>query len=64
MAFNSWKEMMKQLPTLTESELATEINTEVSTYRRKAIIERLHQRYAKLRNKREREALVAGETLL
>jgi hypothetical protein len=64
MTFDSWKEMMAKLPTLNEMELAVAINTEASTYRRAAVIKRLHQRYAKLRNQRERDAIIAGELLL
>jgi len=64
MTFDSWKEMMSKLPTLNEQELQVAINAEVSTYRRAPVIGRLHQRYAKLRNQRERAQLIAGEILL
>lgn len=60
----SWQEMVKVINGLDESQLQTEINVEVSTYRRKAIITRLHQRYTKLRSQRERAGLIAGKHLL
>ena len=64
MVAQSWKELMAILPTLDENELVVAINTEVSGFKRKGHIERMHQRYSKLRAKRERDALVAGDILL
>lgn len=64
MVFNSWREMITNVSKLNEDELRDSINYEVSTYRRKAFIARMHQRYARLRSERERAALLAGETLL
>lgn len=60
----NWKYMMKILPSLTEEELKNAINYEVSTERRRTVIERLHQRYAKLHTAREREGLLSGEVVL
>jgi hypothetical protein len=62
--FNSWRELMAGVSKLTEAELRESINYEVSTYRRKNFIERMHQRYTKLRSERERKELISGETLL
>lgn len=60
----SWLELMKVINGMDEVALQSAINLEVSTYRRKAIITRLHQRFTKLRSQREREALIAGKSLL
>lgn len=64
MVIESWKHLMSILTSLTEEELKNAINYEVSTYKRKAVIERLHQRYNKLHCAREREMLINGEILL
>lgn len=64
MVITSWKELISVLGTLSEQELKDTINFEVSTYKRKNVIARLHQRYTKLKAKREREELIAGRTLL
>ena len=62
--FKSWRELMADIMKMTEQELKDSINLEVSTYRRKRFIERMHMRYERLRSERERTELVAGETLL
>ena len=62
--FTSWKDMQERLTKLSEEELKGFINYEASTYRRKSIIFRLHQRYSKLRARRERDSIVKGELLL
>ena len=62
--FQSWRELMADIMKLTEQELKDAINLEVSTYRRKRFIERMHMRFERLRSERERAELVAGETLL
>lgn len=64
MTFDSWKDLIAKLPSLTEDELREAINLEVSLYKRKNFISRMHMRYAKLHAAREREALLAGEILL
>jgi hypothetical protein len=64
MVFNSWKELMVGLREIDEAELRDAINYEVSTFRRKVFIERMHQRYTQLRSKRERSQLLNGEILL
>jgi hypothetical protein len=59
-----WKDLHKRLPTFTEEELRQIINYEVSTYKRKDILTRLHMRFTKLNNKSMREKLLNGEALL
>ena len=61
---NSTRELAAVLPTMNEVELKEAINFEVSTFRRKFIITRMHMRYERLRSLREREQLVNGEILL
>ena len=61
---SSWKDLMKRLPDMDEAALVAAINYEVSRYNRRAIIVRLHQRYAKLFIARQRQALLDGKTLL
>lgn len=56
--------MINKINEMGEAELQLALNMEASTYRRKAIITRLHQRFTKLRSNREREGLVAGTLLL
>ena len=63
-AIESWVELVKILPDMTEEELRVAINYEVSKYRRKALIKKMHQRYAKLNAARIREMLANGEALL
>lgn len=64
MKFDTWAQMMRELPGLDEEALRTLINFEVSTQRRRNFLRRMHQRYAQLRTKRERDQLIAGEILL
>lgn len=64
MVIESWAHLQKVIGTLTEEELRFTINYEASVYKRRTIIERLHQRYTKVRSTRERKQLVAGEGLL
>ena len=61
---NCWREMVQRLSTMTEEELVSAINIEVSGACRKTIVARLHQRYTKLRAARERRALLLKEMLL
>lgn len=63
-AIESWVELVKILPDMTEEELRVAINYEVSKYRRKALVRKMHQRYAKLNTARIRTALLNGEVLL
>jgi len=64
MIIQSWKQMMEVIGTMTEDDLKLAINMECSTYKRKAIIKRLHSRYGQVMLKRQREQLLSGEYLL
>ena len=64
MTFETWAQLYAIINTMDEETLRNAINHEVSTYRRKSIIGRLHSRYAKLRTARERDLLVKGEVML
>ena len=61
---NSWNDLVTILPDMTEEQLRVTINYEVSKYRRKAIIKKMHQRYAKLNAARIHQELLDGEVLL
>jgi arsenate reductase-like glutaredoxin family protein len=63
-SFNSYREMTKKIKDMNEEELMAAINYEVSAYGRPAVIQRLHMRYGKLRNAREREMLISRAGLL
>ena len=58
-----WGFMNSQLATLREDQLKQLINMEISGKRRETWIERLHQRYSKLRVARERAELLGGKLL-
>lgn len=60
----SWNDLIIILPEMDEETLRLAINYEVSVYKRKAVIKKMHQRYAKLFTKRQRDQLLAGEVLL
>lgn len=62
--FETWRAMLARIGDLTEQQLVEAINLEVSIYRRKIVINRLHQRYSKMRAARERALLLKGELLL
>ena len=49
---DSWTTLNKDVGKLREDQIKSLINYEVSTKRRDTMIDRLHQRFAKLRNKR------------
>lgn len=59
----SWEDFIKDLPKLQEEQLKQLINYELSTSNRKTFVERMHQRYCKLRMLREREELMKGGLL-
>lgn len=59
----SWESMNESLTTLTEDQLKLLINYERSTRDRRNLIERMHQRYGKLRTARERIELMNGGML-
>jgi len=48
------------LTNLSEEQVAAMLTDELTLHRRPRFIERLHQRYAKLRSDRERSALLKG----
>jgi len=50
----TWRELNDQLSHLSEEEVAALLTDELTLHRRPTFIERLHQRYAKLRSDRER----------
>ena len=60
---DSWATLNKDVGKLREDQIKSLINYEVSTKRRPVMIDRLHQRFAKLRSKRERLELKAGGLL-
>lgn len=59
----TWEQFIVDLPKLREDQLKVLINYELSTTRRVSFVERMHQRYCKLRNRRERDELMAGGLL-
>ena len=60
----SFKDLMSRIGLLSEQQLQIIINYESVTYKRKDVLTRLHMRYCKLRNARERDALLRGEYLI
>lgn len=54
----SWRELNKQLLSLTEDEVLALLNQEKKGAARATILTRLHQRYSVLRNARERMNLL------
>lgn len=62
--FTNYRQMTTMLSNLSEEELRNHINFEISTYKRKIFICRMHQRYSKLRTARERRELLDGGMLL
>jgi len=64
LVIQGWKDMHTRIRTFTEDELRAIINYEVVKYKRPTILTRLHMRYCILRDKRERDELLAGEILL
>ena len=57
-------ELLTILQITNEEELKQAINYEASAYCRPYRLTRMHQRYCRLRDAREREELLAGKTLL
>ncbi len=54
---NDWATLNKHLPSLTEDQLVTMIKHEIVSGKRKRFVERLHQRFCRLRDRRERDEL-------
>ncbi len=61
--FKSWNQFVAEINFMDEDTLKNAINFELANGGSKSIITRLHQRYCKLRNKREREELFANQNL-
>ena len=62
--FESWKQLMKELPYMDEESLRQAINYEVSIKCRPSFVARMHQRYTILHAKSERQKLLNREVLL
>jgi hypothetical protein len=56
----TWRELNKQLLSLTEEEVLELLNREREGSARATILTRLHQRYSVLRSARERMSLLKG----
>lgn len=59
----NWGKLNADINQLREDQLKSLINYEVSTKKRATFIERMHQRYCALRDKREREEVMGGSLL-
>ena len=59
-ALGSWQALNERIKELTEAELYSALNTEMSHDRRGHIVTRIHARYMKLKAAREREELLAA----
>ena len=59
----NWETLIAQVGQMDENTVKAWINYENSTYKRKSFLTRLHQRYCKLRDARERDELWAGRLL-
>ena len=60
----NYRSMADQIKDMTEDELKSAINYEVSAYGRVGIIERMHMKYCKLRAALERAELTSRSPLL
>jgi Trp operon repressor len=56
-ALSSWADLNKILSMLREDQVKEMMEIELANRRRKDIVERLHQRYSKLRTARERKEI-------
>lgn len=55
-----WHTCVRYVSEMTENELRTLLNYELSTKHRETYITRIHERYSRLRTLRERQALLSG----
>ena len=55
----TWRELLVNLPTMTEDEVKQMLDDECAGSRRLTIMLRLHQRYCTVRMERERKAMLA-----
>ena len=58
-----WKELTSALNSMDEPTVRAYLNYENSTHKRKSYLIRLHQRYAGLRDARERDEVLKGALL-
>lgn len=58
-----WKDMTGALKNMDEATTLAHLNYENSTHKRRSYLIRLHQRYVKLRDAREREEVLRGGLL-
>lgn len=56
-ALNSWADLNKMLGMFREDQIKEMMEIEMANRKRKDIVERLHQRYSKLRTARERKEI-------
>lgn len=54
-----WRSLAAALTSMSEDEVKRLLDVEMATRRRVGIVRRLHQRYAMMRNARERAELMA-----
>jgi len=54
----SYRDIMRNLTTMTEAEVQRALDAEMASERRLAVVERLHQRLCILRARRERDELL------
>jgi hypothetical protein len=59
----TWEELVAALATMDENTTKAYLNHEISTHKRKSYITRMHQRYCKVRDERERVAVLGGQLL-
>ncbi len=59
LALTSWKTVNQMIDEFREDQIKAMLDHEVATKKRENVIERLHQRYCKLRMQRERAELMA-----
>lgn len=60
----TWADMVDRIGGLDEAEVKALLNYEIAKYNRQTIVTRLHQRYCKLRMRREREEIAQGRIIL
>jgi hypothetical protein len=56
----NWTELNVQISGMSEKQVMRMIEVELATHRRASHLTRLHQRYCKLRDARERDEILSG----
>ena len=56
----NWTELNVQISGMSEKQVMRMIEVELATHRRASHLTRLHQRFCKLRDARERDEILAG----